>query len=78
MGVWLLSVRARGLEPPRPNRALGPQPACWSNRALWVLAGTTGMRRGELLGLRWGDLDLDGYLSARCVDKCGGANHHSR
>lgn len=27
--------------------------------ALWLLAGTTGMRRGELLGLRWEDLDLD-------------------
>jgi integrase len=27
--------------------------------ALWVLAATTGMRRGELLGLRWADLDLD-------------------
>jgi integrase len=28
--------------------------------ALWYLALTTGMRRGELLGLRWSDLDLDG------------------
>jgi len=27
--------------------------------ALWILAATTGMRRGELLGLRWADLDLD-------------------
>lgn len=27
--------------------------------ALWVLALHTGMRRGELLGLRWGDVDLD-------------------
>lgn len=28
--------------------------------ALWMLAMTSGMRRGELLGLRWSDLDLDG------------------
>ena len=27
--------------------------------ALWVLLATTGMRRGEALGLRWSDLDLD-------------------
>lgn len=26
--------------------------------ALWVLAATTGMRRGEALGLRWSDVDL--------------------
>jgi integrase len=28
--------------------------------ALWLLAFTTGMRRGELLGLRWPDVDLNG------------------
>jgi integrase len=27
--------------------------------ALWVLAATTGMRQGELLALRWPELDLD-------------------
>jgi integrase len=27
--------------------------------ALWVLLATTGLRRGEALGLRWGDVDLD-------------------
>ncbi len=26
---------------------------------LWVLLGTTGMRRGEAIGLRWSDVDLD-------------------
>ena len=28
-------------------------------RALWVLLATTGMRRGEALGVRWSDLELD-------------------
>jgi integrase len=27
--------------------------------ALWTLAASTGMRRGEILGLRWVDVDLD-------------------
>lgn len=27
--------------------------------AVWVLLATTGMRRGEALGLRWSDIDLD-------------------
>ena len=27
--------------------------------AAWVIAATTGLRRGELLGLRWIDIDLD-------------------
>jgi integrase len=34
--------------------------------AAWWLAALTGMRRGEVLGLRWVDLDLDGgWLSVR-------------
>lgn len=31
--------------------------------AAWLLVATTGMRRGELLGLRWRDLDLDGAVA---------------
>ncbi len=34
--------------------------------SLWVLAITTGMRRGELAGLRWIDIDLDaGFIALR-------------
>jgi integrase len=34
--------------------------------ALYVLAATTGMRQGELLGLTWGDVDLEeGVLRVR-------------
>ncbi|HMM96719.1 site-specific integrase [Phycicoccus sp.] len=33
----------------------------WS--PLWELAAGTGMRRGELLALRWGDVDLEGGLA---------------
>jgi integrase len=39
--------------------------ACQDDRlgALYVLALSTGMRQGELLALRWRDVDLDaGYL----------------
>jgi len=31
---------------------------------LWLFLATTGMRRGEALGLRWSDLDLDGATAA--------------
>lgn len=33
-----------------------------------LIAATTGLRRGEILGLRWHDLDLDqGMLSVACT-----------
>jgi len=57
-----------------PPRTVVPEMSVWSPEQLrafidgvrtdrlfaaWLLASTTGMRRGELLGLRWSDLDLD-------------------
>lgn len=46
---------------------------------LWVLAAGTGMRRGELLALRWGDIDLDaGVVSVeRSVTQIGRELHYS-
>jgi integrase len=70
---WQLLVRnpADAVEPPRPPRRELQVPDAAEVRALLAAAdGTpygplvrlailTGMRRGELLGLRWGDVDLD-------------------
>jgi len=43
--------------------------------AAWLLLATTGMRRGEVLGLRWSDLDLDqgsaGVVQSRVVAAYG-------
>jgi integrase len=37
-------------------------------QALWVLAVHTGMRQGELLALKWSDVDLEaGKVSVRCT-----------
>lgn len=63
---------ARDVETPRPRRK---EMKVWSVdelraflrategdrlSACWTLAATTGLRRGEVLGLRWADIDLDG------------------
>jgi integrase len=43
--------------------------------ALYVLAVTTGLRQGELLGLRWEDVDLDkGVLQVRHALVCSSRN----
>ena len=71
---WMLIPRniAEAVDPPRPAakeiRPLGSEQAkkllvaARGDRleALYVLAVTTGLRQGELLGLKWGDLDLRG------------------
>lgn len=41
------------------------------DRALWRMAAQTGMRRGELLGLRWGDLHGSQVLVSRAHAKLG-------
>lgn len=63
-------------DPPRPRT---PEMRTWSPEQLrvflrhveshrlsaaWLLLVTTGMRRGELLGLRWRELDLEAELIA--------------
>lgn len=65
---------ADSAEPPSAKAAKAPQMQTWTAdqlrrflahagdhrlAAAWRLAATTGMRRGEVLGLRWRDLDLD-------------------
>ncbi len=62
-----------------PPRASTPEMSVWSPDQLrtflesvrgdrlfaaWLTAATTGMRRGELIGLRWSDLDLEGATAS--------------
>ncbi len=56
MRAWTPEEAARFLDHTRTHR----------QHALWALALTTGMRRGELVGLRWSDVDLEaGRLTVR-------------
>ena len=50
------------MRPLSPEEARGLLEAASGDRleALYVLAVSTGMREGELLGLKWADVDLDG------------------
>lgn len=47
--------------------------ACRDDRLypVWVMALSTGLRRGELAGLRWSDIDLErGALTVRATRVC--------
>lgn len=75
---WQALVRnpADSADPPRPT--VRPEMKTWTGTELaaflahvdgdrlsgaWWLLATTGMRRGEVLGLRWADVDLDGGVA---------------
>jgi integrase len=65
--VWTAGELRRFLEHVRDDRLA----------ALWRLASTTGMRRGELAGLTWQTLDLDGArlsVEQQLVPTKGGAS----
>ena len=50
----------------RPGHDEATDPSSDRLQALYVLAVTAGLRRGELLGLRWEDVDLEsGTLQVR-------------
>lgn len=82
---------ARLMDPPCHGTA--PEQRCWNEHqlrqflktaiehrlgpAIW-LAAMTGMRRGEVLGLRWSDIDLDAAtLSIRRSVSCTGCQVHT-
>jgi integrase len=65
---------AERAKPPRPHRRAASDIQAWNPEelgafltavgqerlsAIWRLAAMTGMRRGEVLGLRWSDIDLN-------------------
>jgi integrase len=77
-GITGANVAERA-KPPRPGRRGSQQIECWEPaelaaflvsvkgtrlEAAWRLAAMTGMRRGEVLGLRWCDIDFDKSLLA--------------
>jgi len=72
-GILPANIAERS-KPPRPNRCRARKIECWEPgelaaflravegtrlEAAWRIAAMTGMRRGEVLGLRWSDVDLD-------------------
>jgi integrase len=72
-GLLVKNVAAAA-KPPRPNRRATGGIQAWEPdelarflqavrgtrlEAIWRLSAMTGMRRGEILGLRWCDVDLD-------------------
>jgi integrase len=74
-GTVLRNVAAVA-DPPRLSSAPRPEMTVWDAKQLrlflqevsshrlypaFYLLATTGMRRGEVLGLRWSDVDLDGH-----------------
>ena len=61
MKTWLASeLRAfLGQTQDLLNQAEDPLSVPLPSYPLWRLAATTGMRRGEVLGIRWRDIDLD-------------------
>lgn len=82
---------ARLMDP--PCHGVAPEQRCWNEHqlrqfldiamthrlgpAIW-LAAMTGMRRGEVLGLRWSDIDLDAAtLSIRRSVSCTGYEVHT-
>jgi integrase len=79
-GVLARNVASRA-KPPRPSRRSGQQVGSWEPselaqfldairesrlEAIWRLAAMTGMRRGEILGLRWSDIALDSARLSVC------------
>ncbi|MCO5306053.1 MAG: site-specific integrase [Microthrixaceae bacterium] len=70
---YLRSNPAVGAKPPKPSggsntirywtaselRMFLARNSDHRHASMWTLAASTGMRRGELLGLRWRDVDLD-------------------
>lgn len=79
-GILQANVAERA-KPPRPNRSCRRKIECWEAEELatflrsvegdrleaaWRVSAMTGMRRGEVLGLRWADVDLDhGRIAVR-------------
>jgi len=50
---------------PEEIKALGTAAASEQDRAIYLAAAFTGLRMGELIALRWGDVDFDTEAPAR-------------